>query len=78
MTFHTDTPITSKVAIMNQETGEIYLLVESNFEFVGGNHISTIYRTLRSELGKNPTKAEVIARYVQKQTEVIARYSKKA
>ena len=63
MTFHTDTPITSKVAIMNQETGEIYTLVESNFEVVAANMFSNIYRTLRSELGRNPTKAEVFERF---------------
>ena len=75
MTFHTDSPITSKVAIMNQDTGEIYILTDSNFEYVAGCHISDIYRTLRSELDRNPTKAEVMARYVQNRVEVKKKYS---
>ena len=74
-TFHTDSPITSKVAIMNQDTGEIYILTDSNFEYVAGCHISDLYRTLRSELGRNPTKAEVMTRYSEKRKEVLAKYS---
>jgi len=58
------------VAIVNEETGEIYLIVDAIAERVAGLFISDIYRELRTTLGRNPDKAEVVYEYHRRRAKI--------